>query len=137
MHPWLGRICVGTLGGLAFFSGGPGSASADFTVCNQTASAVELALAYQQGDVWISEGWWSAGAGGCATLVEGNLHNQFFYVRGESESKNWEEDFSFCYRDAAFTIQGDEDCSARGYKSGGFMEVDVGNSEDFTLELTE
>ena len=42
-----------------------------------------------------------------------------------------------CTRDKEFTIQGIEDCLARGYDRTGFFEVDTGEQRSWTVQLTE
>ena len=46
-------------------------------------------------------------------------------------------DYSFCYINDEYTIRGDENCTSRGYKTGGFFEVDTGNALDWTQNLTD
>jgi uncharacterized membrane protein len=36
-----------------------------------------------------------------------------------------------------FTIQGIEDCVARGYERTGFFEIDTGEQKNWTVQLTE
>ena len=48
-------------------------ARADFRLCNNTASRVSIALAYTDGEGWVSEGWWNVKPSGCETLVRGAL----------------------------------------------------------------
>lgn len=121
---------------IAGFSGG---AQADFTVCNQTFDLVSVAIGYHDGDEWVSEGWWNLDYDECAQVISGDLSNTYYYVRGESHDgvTYWTDDYNFCYIDEVFTIYGDENCSDRGYKSGGFMEIDTGNKLDYTLDLTD
>jgi hypothetical protein len=42
-----------------------------------------------------------------------------------------------CTRDKEFTIQGTQDCLARGYDKTGFFEVDTGEQRTWTVQLTE
>ena len=46
-------------------------ARADFRLCNNSSSRVSVALAYTDGETWISEGWWNLKESGCETLVRG------------------------------------------------------------------
>ena len=43
----------------------------------------------------------------------------------------------FCTQEKEFTIEGVSDCVARGYQRTGFYEVDTGNQESWTIQLTE
>lgn len=127
---------VGTLAASAF----QGAAKADFSVCNNTFGLVSVAIGYRDGDEWVSEGWWNLDYDECAILIEGDLEYTYYYVRGEGEDGDsyWtDDDYIFCYTDEIFTIRGDENCRGRGYKSGGFMEVDTGELLDYTLDLSE
>jgi len=42
-----------------------------------------------------------------------------------------------CTRDKEFTIQGTQDCLARGFDKTGFFEVDTGEQRTWTVQLTE
>jgi hypothetical protein len=42
-----------------------------------------------------------------------------------------------CTRDKEFTVRGTEDCLARGYDRTGFFEVDTGEQQTWTVQLTE
>jgi hypothetical protein len=42
-----------------------------------------------------------------------------------------------CTRDKEFIIRGTNDCLARGFDRTGFLEVDTGESSDWTVQLTE
>ena len=124
--------------GLLAASGLGGDAQADFTICNKTYGTVSVAIGYRDGDQWVSEGWWNLSYEDCAQVDQGDLRQTYYYVRGESDDGEtyWTDDYTFCYVDEVFTIRGDENCSGRGYKSGGFMEIDTGNKLDYTLDLT-
>jgi len=117
--------------------GFPSSASADFTICNNTATPASIAIGYKENNDWVSEGWWNIDPGDCAAVVTGDLKNQYYYIRGEAEDGHWADDYNFCYIEEVFTIYGDTDCAARGYKTGGFQEIDVGTALDFIINLTE
>ena len=43
----------------------------------------------------------------------------------------------FCTQEKEFTIEGVNDCVARGFQRTGFYEVDTGNQESWTIQLTE
>jgi hypothetical protein len=42
-----------------------------------------------------------------------------------------------CTRDKEFTIRGTGDCLARGFDRTGFFEVDTGEQQTWTVQLTE
>ncbi|MBV8443606.1 MAG: DUF1036 domain-containing protein, partial [Hyphomicrobiales bacterium] len=42
-------------------------------MCNNTGNRVSVALAYTDGQGWVSEGWWNLKSLDCATLLRGAL----------------------------------------------------------------
>jgi hypothetical protein len=42
-----------------------------------------------------------------------------------------------CTRDKEFTIRGTQDCLARGFDRTGFFEVDTGEQQTWTVQLSE
>jgi uncharacterized membrane protein len=114
-------------------------ASADFRLCNNTASRVGIAIGYKDADGWTTEGWWNLGARNCETLVKGSLIARFYYVFAVDYDRGgeWSGKAFMCTRDKEFTIRGIEDCLARGYDRTGFFEVDTGEQRNWTVQLTE
>ncbi|TNJ45543.1 DUF1036 domain-containing protein [Phaeobacter sp. B1627] len=110
---------------------------ADFRICNETGRKTFASIGYKEGDAWVSEGWWTIQPGECSIPIVGDLKNRYYYIRAESETGNWTGDYSFCYINDAFTIRGDENCTVRGYKTGGFFEIDTGNALDWTQNLSD
>ncbi len=117
----------------------PGSAFADFRLCNGTAGRVGVAVGYKDGDTWISEGWWNLPANSCETLMRGPLAARFFYVYAVDydQGGEWSGKAFMCTRDREFTIRGLHDCLARGFNRTGFFEVDTGEQKNWTVQLTE
>ena len=56
------------------------AAHADFRMCNLTDRRVSVALAYTDGQAWVSEGWWNLQPTDCNTLLRGSLAAQFYYI---------------------------------------------------------
>jgi len=115
-------------------------AAADFRICNQTKSRIGVAIGYQDGDSWVTEGWWNIPATSCEALLHGNLSARFYYVYAVDYDRNgeWSGPTFMCTRDKEFTIRGLGDCLARGYDRTGFMEVDTGERQmSWTVQLTE
>ena len=78
--------CTGALlAGIYFASGG--MARADFRVCNDTKSMVGVALGYSESSKWITEGWWQIPGETCASLLEGDLNSQYYYVYAEDAER--------------------------------------------------
>ena len=91
----------------------------------------------QQG--WASEGWWNIASQTCETLLKGAVPSRFVYIHavdydrgGEWIGKNY-----MCTTDKSFAIRGVHDCKTRGYKRTGFFEVDTGESQEWTIRLTD
>ena len=114
-------------------------AAADFRICNYTKSRVGVAIGYQDGEEWATEGWWNIAAGNCEALLHGNLSARFYYIYAVDYDRNgeWSGQAFMCTRDKEFTIKGTGDCLARGYDRTGFLEVDTGKQQTWTVQLTE
>ena len=114
-------------------------ATADFRICNLTKSRVGIALGYKDGEGWATEGWWNLTAGNCETLLRGNLAARFYYVYAVDYDRGgeWSGQAFMCTRDKEFTIRGTGDCLARGFDRTGFFEVDTGEQQTWTVQLTE
>jgi uncharacterized membrane protein len=117
----------------------PSQARADFRLCNTTASRVSVSLAYTDGEMWVSEGWWNLKPGACETLVRGPLAAEFYYVYAMDErGGEWKGKAFMCTRDREFRILGREDCYVRGFDRSGFFEVDTGKeAKNWTVQLTD
>jgi uncharacterized membrane protein len=114
-------------------------ARADFRLCNNSTSRVSTALAYTDGETWISEGWWNLKPGACETLVRGPLAAEYYYVYAMDEhGGEWKGKAFMCTRDREFRIIGREDCFVRGFDRTGFFEVDTGKeARNWTVQLTD
>ncbi len=116
----------------------PQAARADFRLCNNTSSRVSIALAYTDGQTWMTEGWWNLKANLCETLLRGPLAAEYYYVYGMDEGGGeWKGKAFMCTRDREFRIDGRQDCFVRGYDRTGFFEIDTGkDSKNWTVQLT-
>ena len=114
-------------------------AAADFRLCNVTKSRVGIAIGYKDGDGWATEGWWNITAGNCETVLRGKLAARFYYIYAVDYDRGgeWSGQAFMCTRDKEFTIRGTGDCLARGYDRTGFFEVDTGEQQTWTVQLTE
>jgi uncharacterized membrane protein len=114
-------------------------AAADFRICNLTKSRIGIALGYKDGEEWATEGWWNIAAGNCETLLRGNLAARFYYIYAVDYDRGgeWSGQAFMCTRDKEFTIRGIGNCLARGYERTGFFEVDTGEQQTWTVQLTE
>jgi uncharacterized membrane protein len=114
-------------------------ASADFRLCNNTASRVGVAVGYKDAEGWTTEGWWNLPSRTCETVLKGTLVARYYYVYAidYDHGGEWMGPSYMCTRDKEFTIRGIGDCLARGFDHTGFFEVDTGEQRAWTVQLTE
>jgi uncharacterized membrane protein len=117
----------------------PTPAHADFRLCNNTPSRVGIAIGYKDKDGWTTEGWWNLASRSCETLLRGTLVARFYYIYAVDYDRGgeWSGQAFMCTRDKEFTVRGTEDCLARGYDRTGFFEVDTGEQQSWTVQLTD
>ena len=118
----------------------PGIAHADFHLCNNTGSRVGIAVGYKDPEgTWVTEGWWNLSARSCETVLKGTLVARYYYIYAIDYDRGgeWSGQAFMCTRDKEFTIQGTQDCLARGFDKTGFFEVDTGEQRTWTVQLTE
>ena len=116
-----------------------GPAFADLRMCNNTSSRVSVALAYTDGQEWVSEGWWNLKSLDCVTLLKGALAAQYYYVYAMDErGGEWKGKAFMCTSDREFKIEGRQACFVRGFDRTGFFEVDTGKeAKSWTVRLTD
>jgi len=133
------RYFAAALGGLGLAVALAGEAAADFKLCNRTASNVGIAIGYKDRTGWKTEGWWNLAPKACEVLLGGPLASRYYYVYAVDYDLGgeWRGKAFMCTQDHEFTIQGVADCDKRGYDLTGFFEIDTGNSETWTVQLTE
>lgn len=114
------------------------AAHADLTFCNDGAAERRLAIAYSDGGVWTSEGWWKVPPATCKVVVDGDLTRQHYYVHAPVEGLPPEGAHRFCVLTDAFTLPGaDGDCATLGAEERAFDHVDTGKTaKDFTVTLS-
>ncbi|RAI03751.1 hypothetical protein DLJ53_04540 [Acuticoccus sediminis] len=122
----------------AIFSGTT-DASAELRLCNKTPVQVGIAIGYRNNEEWVSEGWWNLDAESCQVVVDGPLPSRYYYLYAldYEEGGAWGGTAFMCTSDKEFTIQGTNNCVARGYERRGFVEVDTGDRLSWTVQLTE
>lgn len=145
------RSAVGKLAGLApsilasavltllFSATLSADARAELRLCNKTESQVGVAIGYREQADWVTEGWWNLPANSCETIVPGPLVSRYYYIYAVDYDQfgEWGGRAFMCTREKEFTIQGIEDCVARGYERTGFFEIDTGEQASWTVQLTE
>lgn len=114
-------------------------ARADLRLCNDTSGRIGVAVGYQDGKGWATEGWWTIPAQSCETLLKGRLASRFYYVHAVDYDRGgeWAGKTQMCTADASFTIHGNAECEARGHRRAGFMEVDTNDARDWTIRLAD
>ncbi|MBS0241093.1 MAG: DUF1036 domain-containing protein [Proteobacteria bacterium] len=114
-------------------------AAADLKLCNSTPGRIGVAVGYQDGLGWTTEGWWTIAGERCETLLKGKLTSRFYYIHAVDYDRGgeWAGQTQMCLDDKAFTIRGNTDCETRGHKREGFMEVDTNDARDWTIRLAE
>ncbi|MFY9623347.1 MAG: DUF1036 domain-containing protein [Rhodoplanes sp.] len=114
-------------------------ARADFRLCNNTSGRVGVAIGYKDSEGWATEGWWNLASRSCETLLRGTLVARYYYIYAVDYDRGgeWSGQAFMCTRDKEFTIRGTEDCLARGYDRTGFFEVDTGEQQTWTVQLTD
>lgn len=112
-------------------------ARADLRLCNKTDSTVSIALGYKSQEGWRSEGWWNIDGGKCGPLLTGPLGSRYYYIYAVDSRRGgeWSGKAFMCTRRKMFTIQGVEDCVARGYERTGFFEIDTAEQRSWTIHL--
>ena len=115
----------------------PGPAQAEFTVCNDSFDVLNLAVAYDPGEGFFSEGWWTIAPNRCVPLIRERIRSRYVYVFATDVFNQalLEGAAEFCVDEGRFRIPGAEDCWSRGHVAAGFAEIDIGQSDDWTLIL--
>jgi uncharacterized membrane protein len=116
---------------------GAAEAQAEFRVCNESKVPRSVAIGYNSDGTWTSEGWWNVDPGACAVPIKTPLKNRYIYWRATTPGEEFQhENYMFCVTEKPFTIEGSEDCEARGYEKAGFKAADTGTKgSDYTLTL--
>jgi uncharacterized membrane protein len=141
-RPLRGSLALGAAAALlatGILLAGAAPAAADFRLCNNTGSRVGIAIGYKEGEAWTTEGWWNLSSRSCQTILRGRLSSQFYYIYAVDYDRGgeWSGKAYMCTREKEFTIRGVEDCLARGFDRTGFFEVDTGQQQSWTVQLTE
>lgn len=115
------------------------AAYADLTLCNSTSSRVGVSVGYRDKQGWSTEGWWNIASQTCETLLKGTVPSRFIYIHAVDYDRGgeWAGGNYMCTADKSFVIRGVQDCKKRGYKRTGFFEVDTGESQEWTIRLTD
>lgn len=117
----------------------PARAEAGLDVCNTTKSVADVALGLQSDGGWQSRGWWSIPPGQCRTVIAAKLKARYYYLYAtDGGAGTWGGKTAFCTeRSNAFAIGGRGRCSARGYDTKGFFEIDTRERPDWKQSLSD
>jgi uncharacterized membrane protein len=112
-------------------------ASAQFQVCNQTLDLANIAIGLPEGDTFDTRGWWKIGPNQCATVIRKPIRSRFLYVFATDifGKELLSGAVPLCIAPDRFAIEGESDCALRGYVEAQFIEVDTGDTADWTLFL--
>lgn len=126
------------------------ASQAGFRVCNKSSVQMNVSIGYKDADYgWTSEGWWRINSGDCQSIINGNLTGRYYYVYATANDRDWSGDDDqdggyFCISSRKFTIHNNDyssndkiNCAEGGFKSVRFIELDTGDSVDFTENLLE
>jgi uncharacterized membrane protein len=115
-----------------------GPAQAAFNVCNKSNLPARVAIGRFDGTNWTSEGWWTIQPKACAGILTGPLEGRYYYLyASDGAAGTWEGKTHFCVApDARFKAVGRAKCSAHGFDTRGFFEVDTGKKPDWTQSLS-
>ncbi|NOX74804.1 MAG: DUF1036 domain-containing protein [Alphaproteobacteria bacterium] len=114
-----------------------GTAQAGLSICNKADVQHSFAVAFKDGESYVSKGWWNIDPGACKTVIGGDLTRRYYYFRAIATGRDFTgAEYAFCTVQASFDIVGDENCQSRGYDKSLFKKLDTGKSaKDFTLNL--
>ena len=117
------------------------TAQADLRVCNKTTSRVGIAIGYKA-DARLDHRGLVDGqiptAARRSSPARSSAAIYYMYAVDYDQGGEWGGNSAFfCTQEKEFTIEGVSDCVARGYQRTGFYEVDTGNQESWTIQLTE
>src|SRR4051812_16711055 len=115
-----------------------GNANADLNFCNQTPIPVFAAVERPDGGAWVSQGWYSFAPGSCGSVLSGDLTSRYYYYYAEGPGGHtWSGANAMCVLPgSAFTIHGSDACEQRGFESKPAVQVDTGDADDFTINLS-
>lgn len=114
-----------------------GSSQEGLRICNDTGFDQDVSVGFEGENSWVSEGWWLVETGECTDILSGPLTSQFYYYRAEIEGGEFGGDgYFFCTTPEVYSIDGTNDCAARGYDSEDFAEIDIGlGNSSYVLTL--
>jgi uncharacterized membrane protein len=116
-----------------------GGASAALRVCNKTRYLLNIAVGYNAGTEFATEGWWSVTPNTCATPIKGPLKGRYVYLYATDvdAADVLKGSVSMCVDRRKFQIFGIADCWRRGLQAVNFAEIDTLSSPDWSVFLND
>jgi uncharacterized membrane protein len=120
-----------------------GGSLAQLRVCNQTLDLYNLSIGYDDAGKFETEGWWAIPANSCLSPIKRALQSRYIYlyaanIYGEPVLSG---NSVMCVGTGKFTIRRNPNqpwnCWLRGYKEAKFVEIDTGNSTEWTTFLRD
>ena len=141
MNKKLSYVILALVVVLAFAFAAPSSADAEWVIKNNTSQTIYVAIAYWDGDTWVSEGWFNIGPYAEKVVLSADLEYEDYYLYAETDevfSSTWDGDYWFLVdEDDAFTYY-DADQGTNRYQSKGFMKCSAsGEGENMTTYLSD
>ena len=122
---------------LAFTFAAPSSANADWKIKNNCMQTVYVAIAYYDGDTWVSEGWYQVNPRKTTTVLSGDLPQTYYYLYAVSYDGDheWDGDYWFLVDEDDSFYYTNADRGTDRYQSKGFMQC-VSTGDDMTTTLS-
>jgi uncharacterized membrane protein len=113
------------------------AAPAGYTVCNDGAALVLVALGQRAGTIWRARGWWKISAGSCAKTLDTAPGSGKIYLLAEKQSGAVLVGGTdkFCITSVEFDIQGRDACAARGLITAGFAVSDTRGAAGYVVHI--
>lgn len=122
---------------LVCLAAGWSPAHAQLNVCNQSLDVLNVALGYEEGGEFQTEGWWSVGANRCSAVVRQPLSSRYYYLYAEDVFGQavLAGTVPACIDAKRFRISGTSDCWMRGVREAPFAEIDTQSQSRWTVFL--
>ncbi|HWA03606.1 MAG TPA: DUF1036 domain-containing protein [Rhizomicrobium sp.] len=115
------------------------SAPLGYSVCNDTAKPIWVALGFKSAGKWVTRGWWKIAASGCAKALAEPLATDSVFILAQTPGGvpivYGKE--KFCTTNVEFDIQNRGNCKARGLVEAGFAQTRVKGVEGYTAHVSE
>jgi uncharacterized membrane protein len=116
----------------------PAIAAAELKLCNDHSETVYAAIAFNNGENWLSQGWWTLEAGECDVAISEPLKNKYYYYFAQTQDRVLTSgQYAFCVENEVFDILGGHDsCAFIGYLSEQFEEIDIGDASSHRISIS-